>query len=35
MLTLDRLPVSRVRENRMHGLIGGLDPNSRARVRGN
>jgi hypothetical protein len=25
MLTFDRLPVSRVRENRTHGLKGGLD----------
>jgi hypothetical protein len=25
MLTSDRLPVSRVRENRTHGLKGGLD----------
>lgn len=35
MLTLDRLPVSRVRETRPHGLKGGLDPNSRTKARGN
>lgn len=29
MLTLDRLLVSRVRENRTHGLTGGLEPTSR------
>lgn len=33
MLTLDRLPVSRVRETRMHGLKGGLQPDSRAKAR--
>jgi hypothetical protein len=33
MLTLDRRPVSRVRENRTHGLIGGLEPTSRQQWR--
>jgi hypothetical protein len=33
MLTLDRLPVSRVRENRTHGLKGGLEPDSRPKER--
>jgi hypothetical protein len=33
MLRIDRPPVSRVREIRMHGLKGGLDFNSRESAR--
>lgn len=35
MLTLDRLPISRVLENRMLGMKGSLEANSRAQACGN